>query len=63
MTNRRNRQSNAAVLENIVLDETASIKEVPDTTLDEYEKLNAKCDVVISKIKDRKKKKSKPQTV
>ena len=55
-----NRQLNAAI-EDIVIGEDVVIEEVPDTTLNDYEKLNDKCDTVISKIKNRKKK-SQPQT-
>jgi hypothetical protein len=56
-----NRQLNAAI-ENIVIDEGVIVEEVPETTVEDYEKLNAKCDTVISKIKNRKKK-SQPQTI
>ena len=60
MSRRSNRQLNA-IIEDIVADENIVIEEVPETTVDDYEKLNAKCDVVISKIKNRKKK-NQPQT-
>lgn len=56
----RRRQLNA-VIEEIVLDEDTFVGEkVNDKTIHDYEKLNVKCDTVISKIKDRKSKKNQP---
>lgn len=60
MSRRSNRQLNAAI-EDITIDENVVIEEVSETTINDYEKLNNKCDNVISKIKTRKKK-NQPQT-
>lgn len=45
--------------ESLVLTEPVVIEELDKSTVEDYNKLNDKCDQVISKIKDRKKQKSK----
>lgn len=46
-----------AAAKQLILNETET--EEQDQTLDDYKKLNEKCDVVMSKIKIRKEKKKK----
>lgn len=57
----RRRQLNVAI-EEVFLDEQINNDSVNKDTAADYEKLNAKCDTVISKIKNRKKNKNQPQT-
>jgi hypothetical protein len=53
----------ANVIEQIVTSEKEKLEEVVETsTIDEYKKLNEKCDLVIDKIKTRKGKKTSQQT-
>lgn len=54
----RKRQSSAAS-EAIVITESISIETLEDTTVEDYKKLNDKCDKVISRIKVRKERKQK----
>lgn len=53
----------ANVIDQIVTSETQKLEEVvaETSTIDEYKKLNEKCDVVIDKIKTRKGKKTSQQ--
>lgn len=51
----------ANVIEQIVTSEKETLQEVETSTIDEYKKLNEKCDVVIDKIKTRKGKKTSQQ--
>ncbi|MGI0058143.1 MAG: hypothetical protein ACREBJ_00105 [Nitrosotalea sp.] len=48
----------ANVIEEIITSEQEITAEVEASTLDEYKKLNERCDVVIGKIKTRKGKKT-----
>jgi uncharacterized spore protein YtfJ len=43
----------------VVTGETTELVEVEPSTIEDYKKLNDKCDAVISKIKNRKKKTKK----
>lgn len=52
----------ATVIDQILTTEEKQVNEVETSTVDDYKKLNDKCDAVISKIKDRKGKKSKRAT-
>jgi hypothetical protein len=45
------------VIDQIVSSDEQTIKEAESATINDYQKLNDKCDVVISKIKNRKSKK------
>lgn len=45
--------------EAVTLTESIAIEEVEEATVEDYKKLNEKCDKIISKIKDRKKRKPK----
>lgn len=47
-----------AIVIDQILTETDVVKEVDSSTVDDYNKLNDKCDIVIDKIKSRKGKKS-----
>lgn len=47
-----------ATAEEIVLLNSTEGEEVEEKTINDYKKLNEKCDIVISKIKDRKDKKT-----
>jgi len=51
----------ANVIEHII-EEDQLVEEVEASTVDDYKKLNEKCDVVIGKIKNRKGKKTIQQT-
>jgi hypothetical protein len=48
----------ANVIEQILTSEQERLEEVEVTTVDDYKKLNDKCDAVIGKIKSRKGKKT-----
>lgn len=56
---RRLRQTSAAVSEAIVISEPLPIEDLEEATVEDYKKLNDKCDKVMSKIKGRKEKKRK----
>ena len=56
------RKQLATVIDQILTTEKEQLEELETTTVDDYKKLNDKCDVVINKIKDRKGKKSKKAT-
>lgn len=51
----------ANVIDQILTTEEKQLEEVEATTVDDYKKLNDKCDVVIGKIKKRKGKKNVQQ--
>lgn len=48
----------ANVIDQILTSEEEQLEEVEPSTVDDYKKLNDKCDVVIGKIKNRKGKKT-----
>ncbi len=48
----------ANVIDQILTSEKEQLEEIETTTVDEYKKLNDKCDAVIVKIKNRKSKKT-----
>lgn len=50
-----------ALLLSYVLSDNTNIEEVKQTIIDEYKKLNEKCDVVISKMRERRKKDLQPK--
>jgi hypothetical protein len=52
----------ANVIEQIIQSEKEQLEEVEVSTVDDYKKLNDKCDAVIGKIKNRKGKKTIQQT-
>jgi hypothetical protein len=52
----------ANVIEQILTSEKEHLEDVEAVTVDDYKKLNAKCDAVIGKIKSRKGKKTIQQT-
>lgn len=52
----------ATVIDQIITSEQEQVKEVEASTIDEYKKLNEKCDTVITKIKNRKGKKNSQQS-
>lgn len=52
-------QLSAALNEIIISSEPLSIEDLEESTVEDYKKLNEKCDKVMSKIKGRKDKKSK----
>jgi hypothetical protein len=54
------RKQLATVIDQIVTSE--KVEEVETSTIDEYKKLNEKCDTVITKIKTRKGKKNSQQS-
>lgn len=56
---RRLRQASASTSEAIVISEPLPIEDLEEATVEEYKKLNDKCDQVMSKIKGRKEKKRK----
>lgn len=49
----------AATTENVVLADTVEVDPVEEQVINDYKKLDERCDLVISKIKDRKKKSRK----
>lgn len=49
----------ANVIDQVLTSDKEQLEELETTTVDDYKKLNDKCDAVISKIKIRKSKKSK----
>ena len=49
----------AATTENVVLADTVEVDPVEERVINDYKKLDERCDLVISKIKDRKKKSRK----
>ena len=51
----------ATVIEQVLTSEQEQVSEVESSTIDEYKKLNEKCDTVITKIKNRKKGKKNSQ--
>lgn len=51
----------ASVIDQILTTEKEQVSEVEASTIDEYKKLNEKCDTVITKIKTRKGKKNGTQ--
>ena len=56
------RKQLATVIDQIITSEQEKVAEVEASTIDEYKKLNEKCDTVITKIKTRKgKKKTRTQ--
>jgi hypothetical protein len=44
---------------NIIITEPVSLDDLTEATIEEYKKLEEKCDIVISKIKNRKEKNKK----
>lgn len=56
------RKQLATVIDQILTTEKEQVTEVEAATIDEYKKLNEKCDTVISKIKTRKGKKNSQQS-
>lgn len=52
----------AKVIDQILTTEQEQVEELETTTVDDYKKLNEKCDAVIGKIKNRKGKKTSQQT-
>lgn len=52
----------ASVIDQILVSEQESLQELEAATVDEYKKLNDKCDAVIGKIKNRKGKKNIQQS-
>lgn len=52
----------AKVIDQIIVSEQEQVTEVEASTIDEYKKLNEKCDTVITKIKARKGKKNSQQS-
>ena len=58
---RRHLNAVKKVIEEVVLTELSN-EEVQESIIDDYEKLNVKCDTIISKIKNRKGKKNQPST-
>ena len=52
----------ANVIDQIITSEQEQVSEVEASTIDEYKKLNEKCDTVITKIKARKGKKNSQQS-
>ncbi len=48
----------AKVIDQIIISEQEQLEELETTTVDDYKKLNDKCDAVIGKIKNRKSKKT-----
>lgn len=56
---RRLRQASAATSEAIVISEPLPLEDLEETTVEEYKKLNDKCDKVMSKVKGRKDRKRK----
>jgi hypothetical protein len=52
----------ASVIDQIITSEQEQVSEVEASTIDEYKKLNEKCDTVITKIKTRKGKKTTQQS-
>lgn len=52
----------ASVIDQIITSEEENLTEVEATTIDEYKKLNEKCDTVITKIRSRKGKKNSQQS-
>lgn len=55
------RKQLATVIDTIITSEQEKVAEVEASTIDEYKKLNEKCDDVITKIKTRKGKKKTVQ--
>lgn len=55
------RKQLATVIEQVLTSEQEQVSEVEAATIDEYKKLNEKCDTVITKIKNRKKGKKNTQ--
>lgn len=55
------RKQLANVIDQILTSEEEKVSEVEASTIDEYKKLNEKCDTVITKIKNRKGKKNNAQ--
>jgi hypothetical protein len=53
----RIRSASTAVSEAVVLTEPIPLEDLEETTVEEYKKLNDKCDQVMSKIKGRKSRK------
>ena len=53
----RRRHSIASTAEVITITEPVAMEELEDKTVEDYRKLNEKCDQIMSKKKDRKKKK------
>lgn len=51
------RKQLAQVIEQILETQEENVKEADSTTVEEYKKLNDKCDIVIGKVKNRKGKK------
>ena len=49
----------AATTKNVILADTVEIDPVEEQVINDYKKLDERCDLVISKIKDRKKKSRK----
>lgn len=56
------RKQLATVIDQILTTEKEQLEELETTTVDDYKKLNDKCDVVIGKIKNRKGKKKIQQS-
>ena len=56
------RKQLANVIDQILTSEKEQLEEVDASTVDDYKKLNDKCDVVIGKIKKRKGKKTIQQS-
>ena len=56
------RKQLANVIDQILTTEQEQVAEVEAATIDEYKKLNEKCDTVITKIKTRKGKKNSQQS-
>ncbi len=56
------RKQLAKVIDQILTTEQEQVEELETTTVDDYKKLNEKCDAVIGKIKNRKGKKTSQQT-
>jgi galactitol-specific phosphotransferase system IIB component len=55
------RKQLATVIEQVLTSEQEQVSEVDSSTIDEYKKLNEKCDTIITKIKTRKGKKTRNQ--
>lgn len=60
--NMHSRKQLAKVIDQILTTEKEQVEELETTTVDDYKKLNDKCDAVISKIKTRKGKKTAKQS-
>jgi hypothetical protein len=56
------RKQLATVIDQILTTEKEQVEELETTTVDDYKKLNDKCDAVIGKIRNRKGKKNIQQS-